>query len=514
MSSSVHFNSYYPDLNNVELTAPPDLEKVFSEHERAELLEPVNLAQEDVEEEITTAWGNFKENWWRIHNDEDESDSKELKEAKKRLPIGKKQYVALVGTILGSLGLQVAFRDEPIMKGTAGASINAIKISYNQIRQGTTPKYVMRAIAIATFIAGITLYYVPEDPHGVIRILRAAPLTDMFMTIILKCDLSSARLDQLLTKIVKKCTNKELPERLAKAITKAFFAIVGGSLMNIPQYSGPFVAAGAAVLAKANMRGVIDTLYQSVEDIESGTKQKAAIAAILGTCTAFAAASAYALSEPAVRQSGWAWAPAALLVVAGDTIARTVKNGIKTCTIPKEYKAKVKKEIEAGRLPPEPPTPWWKKGLTVVNGVGLVAATGLIAYVVGPATLSAAPGQTVATNSGILTTVCQEMSSLLKIAAGKLLPDSVALYGSLAMLTASTGYHLFKTISHSLFSPVAEATIAAATAAVVGVAAYELKDVLRAEVNPDYKKKKKKKKPKEEAVELQEVTVDPNVARM
>ncbi len=474
-------NAYSPVVNN----------------EDASHLLPENLQQfevEEVEEEITTAWGNFKNNWWRIHNDEDESDAKDEKEAKKRLPSGKREYFALVGTILSSFGLQLTYNDEPIMKGTSGASINAIKISYNAMRQGTPAKYVMRAVAIATFIAGVTLHYVPEDPNGVIRILRTLPLTDIFMTVILKCDLSSARLDLLLNKVVKKCTNKELPDRLAKAITKGFFAVVGGALMSIPQFVGVYIAAAAAVLGKANMRGVIDTIFQKVDDIQSSFKQKAAIAAIVGTCASFAAASAYALSEPVVRQSGFAWAPAAALVVAGDTLGRMVKNAIKTAEVPKEYKAKIKKQIEAGELPPPAPTPWWKKALTVVSGVSLIGATLGLSYVVGPATLPTAIGQSVTTNSGFLTTICQEMSSLLKAAAGKLLPDSVALFGSISLLTVGAGYHAYERISgNSLLSPTVKATAAAFEAATTGVAAYEMKDLLRGKVNPDYKKKKKKK---------------------
>lgn len=450
---------------------------------------------EPVEEEITTALGNFKENWWKIHNDEDESDSKELKEAAKRMPLGWKQRAVLAATIFSNLGLMVLFRDEPIMKGTTGASINAVKISYTQVRPGTREKYVMRAIAVATLIAGITLRYVPEDQYGVIRIMRTAPLTDLFMTIVLKCDINSAGLDKLLNKAIKKCTNSELPAPVAKAITKGTLATLGGVLMNIPQYTGPFIASGAAVLAKANMRGVVDTVFQRIEAVESGIKQKALLALVLGTCTAFAGASAYALTDQVVRQSSFSWLPAALLVINADTIARVVKNAIKTCEIPKEYKKKIEKEIKQGIRDPEPPKPWWKKCLTVVNGAVLVGATLGIAYVVGPATLPSSAGASVANNSGIITTVCQEMSSLLKIAAGKLLPSSVALFGSLGLLAGGAGYHLFETFSGmtSLLSPVQRATGAAFLAADMGVAGYELKDHLRGETNPDYQKKKKPK---------------------
>ena len=494
--ATISFNDHYP-ITPLQIGAQTD-----SEHSDLELFMPEQglLATEEItqaEEKMTTAWEYFQGEWWQIHKDPDESD-KELKASKKRLPIGKKEYMVLAGTILGSLGLQVLFRDEPIMKGTTGATINAIKISYIQIPQGTVPKYLMRALAVATFAAGITLYYVPEDAHGVVRILRTAPLTDIFMTIILKCDVSSAKLDQLFNKAIKKCTGSELPERLAAAITKGFLAIIGGGLMNIPQYTGPFIASGAAVLAKANMRGVVDALYQTIEGEKTdekralSVKQKAAIVSVLGACAAMTAASAYSLTLEAVRQSSFSWAPAAVLVIAGDTLGRTIKNSIKATSVPKEI---IKREIDEGIRPPEQPKPWWKKCLTVASGVGLVAATLGIAYVAGPATLPTTLGASVTTNSGILTTICQEMGSMLKVASGKILSESVALFGSLGLLGIDAGYHLFETFSGTtgLLSPVQRATAAAFLAADMSVASYELKDHLRGGTNPDYKKNKKKK---------------------
>ncbi len=486
--SVVNFNSASNPYNDLQVI--PESAN-FEEHDEPTVashdiqLEPIEFESAAIEEEITTAWQNLKANWWKIHNDEDESDAKELKEAKKRMPPDKKQYITLVATILSSLGLQVVFRDEPIMKGTSGVTINAIKISYNQMQQGTPAKYVMRAVAIATLIAGITLYYVPEDPHGVIRILRAAPLTDMFMTVFLKCDLSSARLDLLLNRVIKKCTNRELPDRVAKAITKTVFTLIGGGMMNIPQVS-PFIKSAAAVLTKANMRGVVDTLFQKIDSMPRGIQQKAVLASVITISAAGAAASAYALTEQIVRQSSFSWGPAAALVVFGDLLARLGKNAAKTCEIPKEYQEKIKAEIKAGLREAPPPAPWWRKCLTVASGIGLVGATLGIAYVVGPSTLSSSASSSVTNNSGILTTVCQEMSSLLKIASGKLLPDAVALFGSVGMLTAGAGYHLYETLSGmtTLLTPVQRATGAAFLAATMGVAGYELKDYLRAEKKP------------------------------
>lgn len=500
--ATISFDSSFANIssNTITFTDTEHAEMELSTPEE-KLLDAEETAQ--VEEKMTTAWEYFQGEWWQIHKDPDESD-KELKASKKRLPIGKKEYMVLAATILGSLGLQVLFRDEPIMKGTTGATINAIKISYIQIPQGTVSKYLMRALAVATFVAGVTLYYVPEDSHGVVRILRAAPLTDMFMTIVLKCDVGSAKLDHLFNKAIKKCTGSELPQRLATAITKGFLAIVGGGLMNIPQYTGPFIASGAAVLAKANMRGVVDALYQTIEGGKTHEKrplsinQKAAIVSVLVGCVAMTAASAYSLTLEAVKQSSFSWAPAAVLVIAGDTLGRTIKNSIKATSVPKEI---IKREIDEGIRPPEQNKPWWKKCITVASGVGLVAATLGIAYVAGPATLPSTAGASVATNSGILTTICQEMGSMLKVASGKILSESVALFGSLGLLGVGASYHFFETFSGKtgLLSPVARATAAAFLAADMSVASYELKDHLRGGTNPDYKKNKKKK----EAVELE-----------
>lgn len=464
----------YSQLHVAPMTAPFDFDKTEQE--------PVVIE----EEVIDTAWKNVQANWWKIHNDE-EADDADVKEAKKRMPIGKREYIALLTTIISSLGLQVIFRDEPIMKGTSGASINAIKISYNQMQPGTTAKYVMRALAIATFIAGVTLHFVPEDPHGVVRIMRAAPLTDMFMTVFLKCDLNKAKLDKMLCTAVKKCTGKDVPKRLAKAITKGFFALAGGALMNIPQYVGPFVATGSAVLAKANMRGVVDTLWQGMEKIENPALQKVALAAAYSSFAAVAGISAYALTLPAVRQNALTWLPAAALVIAGDTLARTVKTAVKSYEVPEEY------------APPRETPTFWNRCGTVLKGLGLVAATVGMSYVVGPSTLPTAAGASVTTNAGILTTVCQEMSSFLKIAAGKLVPSQVAFFGSLTMLGAGAGYHLAEGILNAtgLVTPVQRATAAAFLAAVLGVATYEAKDYLRAP-----------KKPKQKPIELEEIVTN------
>ncbi|MCE5293580.1 MAG: hypothetical protein LLF94_03065 [Chlamydiales bacterium] len=388
---------------------------------------------------------NWKKNWWKIHEEED-AEGKEEKTAKKLMPIGAKQYVALAVTVALTTGLQFVFEQEPVMSSTAGAAMNSWKIVYIQttaLKDTRIPQNVMRAIAGTMLVAAIIFRFVPDDPNGVIPILRKLPLTDASLAIFAKCDLNSLKLDQKLIALFRRCCNREFPAVPAKIVTLLAQASVMGVVMSVPNVVGSYVAAAAAVLKKAQWRRIADLVWQAADRVEDPVKRKVAIAASIGSCVSLTAACAYASTTPLFQNSYISWLPVAAGIISFDAVSRTVKQLINAFTLPEEDEIKEQLGLLEDVEIKQPAPTFWSRCSTVLQTVGLFGAAGGISALVGPTMIHKPGEQSVTTIPAVAVSIGQEAASYLKSATGLIFQKSkAALAATVGLVAAGTGVFL------------------------------------------------------------------------
>ncbi len=404
----------------------------------------INLTDKQVSE---LKKANWLEKWWAIHEEED-AEAKEDKAAKKLEPIGAKQYITLAITCISVTALQYIFEEEPVMKGTVGATMNAYKIVYIQtaaLKDTRIPQNVLRGIALTMLTAAVVFRYVPDDSYGVISTLRKLPLTDASLAIFAKCDLNSLRLDKKLIDLVRRCCNRELPAIAAKVVTLLGQATVMGALMSIPNIVGDYVAAGSAVLKKATWRRLADILWQKIDKTEDPVKRKAGIALAVGSSVAITGACAFATTTTAFQNPYFQWLPVAAGIISFDAASRVGKQMISAYDLPEDDELKEKLNIPADVEIVLPPPTCMSRLSTVLQTIGLFGATAGISAAVGPTMIHRPGVQSVTTTPGILVTVCQEAGSYLKVATGKIMKSTAALAATVALVALGTGVYLART---------------------------------------------------------------------
>ncbi len=404
----------------------------------------INLTHEQVAQMKKENW---KEKWWAIHEEED-AEAKEDKTAKKLEPIGRKQYIVLGVTCAAVTGLQYIFEQEPVMKGTVGATMNAYKIVYIQtaaLKDTRVPQNVLRVIAGTMLASAIVFRFVPEDSYGIISVLRKLPLTDASLAIFAKCDLNSLRLDKKLIELVRRCCNRELPSTAAKIITLIGQATVMGTLMSIPNIVGDYVATGAAVLKKATWRRMADILWQKIDNTEDPVKRKAGIALAVGSSVAVTGASAYAATTTLFQNPYFQWLPVAAGIISFDAASRVGKQMINAYDLPEDDDLKEKYNLPKDAEIVLPPSTCMSRFTSVLQTIGLFGATAGISAVVGPTMINPPGVQSVTTTPAFLITACQEAGSYLKVATGKIMKSTAALAGTAALVALGTGVYLART---------------------------------------------------------------------
>ncbi|MBS0633834.1 MAG: hypothetical protein JSR37_00035 [Verrucomicrobia bacterium] len=402
----------------------------------------ITLTEKQVRELKINEWKN---NWWRIHEAED-AEEKEDKTARKLMPVGAKQYIALGATCAAATALQFIFEEEPIMSGTVGAAMNAWKIVYIQttaLKDTRIPQNVMRGIALTMLTAATIFRYVPDDPIGVIPVLRKLPLTDASLAIFAKCDLNSLKLDQKLIALFRRCCNTQVPATAAKVITLVAQASVMGVLMSIPNIVGSYLAAGAAVLKKAQWRRVTDIVWQAVDRIEDPVKRRIGIATAIGSSVIVTGACAYAASTTLFQNPYFKWLPVAVGIVTFDITSRTGKQIMNAYALPEDDQIKEKLGVPEDVEIKMPAPTVWSRCSTILQTVGLLGATAGISAAVGPTMIHRPGEESVTTTPGILVTACQEAGSYLKVATGMVFEKSKAAFAAtVGLLGAGTGVYL------------------------------------------------------------------------
>jgi hypothetical protein len=424
------FNSHLNSLSQEEVLSP--------ETDQEELLQEVAERPEDenqlipVDNRVKTAWGNFCIDWWKIHEGEDAEDYAE-KSKKKFEPLGVKQYVALGLACIYVVALSIIFRHEPIVAaGLTGSIMGFIKISYSQMSDMVIPKWTMRTIALTTLIASLVFHFLPNpgNVNEVLFTMSALPLADAGMAVFAKCELNRLKPEKHAVALIHRCCHVEVSKKKAKVVSTIVQGVAAAALMN-PTVFGNYIAAAGAVLSKAKMRRLVDMVWQQIDKMDEGCKKKGALAAAYGSLAILTGTSTFALSLPVFSHPMLSLIPLGVGIVSADTLIRTAKQAVKAYEVPKEFRVK------------QPPTCCSRLG-TLAKGLAIVGGTFGIGAFVGPRLVNAPVVTSVASNPGLVVTVCQEAGSWIKVATKKLVSQKIALITTVGTVAIGSGVYLAK----------------------------------------------------------------------
>jgi hypothetical protein len=164
-------------------------------------------------------------------------------------------------------------------------------------------------------------------------------------------------------------------------------------------------------------------------DARDVRKQKIVLGITCSAIPVVAGLSAAAYSLPVFQNNPTlSLIPLATGIIAVDTGVRMAKSLVKSASVP-DY------------MPPPEPT-CLSRSAQVAGTVGLLVLIGGISAFVGPKMISAASVISASSNPGFAVVAAQEVGAWVKVVTNKIVPNGVALIGTLGLIAAGTGVYI------------------------------------------------------------------------
>jgi len=276
------------------------------------------------------------------------------KKKKNREEIGTKEYLIMVSGIIYSLGLAAIFRKQPLIAvSTVAAVSDFVRVGYKSMPAGSHAQKVMRSVAALSLISALILQLLPpvdpKNPSFLKDYLKALPFTNTAFGVFIKGDLKALK-DQVIEGYITSLQDLHLIEPQEKEAhqfkTQVFISLlqcaIAIGLMN-PRVMGPFVAAGAGLWLRTNMREGVNYIWEMIERLDPRIRENV-LKGLYLSLSVISGASLYCLTNGVSSNSFVNFILIGLSAVSTDTLMRTFKWDLDILT---EEKGKKEKKIKA-----------------------------------------------------------------------------------------------------------------------------------------------------------------------
>jgi hypothetical protein len=377
------------------------------------------------------------------------------KKKKNREEIGTKEYLTMLSGIIYSLGLAAIFRKQPMIAiSTVAAVSDFVRVGYKSMPAGSRAQWVMRSVAALSLISALVLQLLPpvdpKNPSFLKDYLKAIPFTNTAFGVFIKGDMKALK-DQFIEGYVTSLQDLHLIDPKDKEAhqvkTKFFISLlqcaIAIGLMN-PDVMGPFVAAGAGLWLRTNVREGVNYIWEMIEKLDPSIRCDV-LEGLYLSLSLISAASLYCLTTGLSSNGFINFILIGLGAVSTDTLMRTFKWNMDILTEPPEEKKNKEKKIKALTLS-ETLIDWKSNGITKIKdatksiwesreaiGKKMAKGTALLGSVV---VLSLFLGQVIAqVNPGLGAMIASNMDTPLKPLTKNILTSA----GALSMLMPLIG---------------------------------------------------------------------------